>query len=291
MINLTIFLFSSSFFIVLGYFLNKYGPCLIIFYLYYFLNKINIKYILAINILLNFILLIQNFNFGNLNIYDINLNMSSNDSNLPNTNTISNTNTIKDNTVFVKNPYIPINVSNSVAEKLVNGISLAAGAKIGLEIAKNNPNIGVKAAAAVFGGLALTQAKETVTKYYQNTSNNVDNSSKFISNFNNLLNKNKLDFTEYPLNLIEDLIVYNYISIFFLFIILNSFLSILLKDININKYLPAESNKNSIIFFRFIYFRIINIWYNSAKYLIIFSCFFLLFCLLMSKFCLYCITS
>jgi hypothetical protein len=37
------------------------------------------------------------------------------------------------------------------------------GAKIGLEIAKNSPHMGVKLAAALGGALTFTQAKETIT--------------------------------------------------------------------------------------------------------------------------------
>lgn len=117
----------------------------------------------------------------------------------------------------------------------------------------------------------------TIEKYLISQKNNL-----FLSEVSNTPN-----FNEYPLNLIDDLIVYNYCSIIFLGIIISSLLALYLKDINIDKYLPLESPKKSIQILRKIYNRFMKIWLQSSKFMIIFSSIFLIFCLIMSKFCLF----
>lgn len=237
---------------------------------------------------------------------------------------------------------VPHSLQCEIAANFITGISLAANAKIGLEVVKNSPNIGVKATGAIAGGLALSPVKETLTKAYESSPNKgtditalVDEtSSNFISEIyqNNSKNNNTsthnhsdscptttitpvtlsecdtvttathnhnhtcdcdcvavdvTDLSGFPLNLIDDLIVYNYLSFIFLSLIINALLATYLKEFNIDKYLSPNSNSKTIKILRFIYLRYMKIWSDTSKYLIIYSVIFLFFCLIMSKFCLF----
>lgn len=283
MLNLSLVLFSFSASLFIGFFINKYSSSYFLSSFYYYLSLINLKHLLYIYAFLNIMIV-----FNHLDYFDLNLIMQICDS--PNITPATNetqipvTNDINNNSVILNNPHITINIPQEVAEKFVNGIALAAGAKIGLEIVKISPNIGIKAAAAFAGALSLTQIKESITKIYNNTSNK-DNSSKYLYT-NESTNSNTYDLSEYPLNLIDDLIVYNSLSFVFLAIIFNSFLAIYLKDFNIDIYLPLNSPNKLIKILRFLYDRFIRIWLSSSKFLIIYSSVFLLICLLMSKICL-----
>jgi len=81
--------------------------------------------------------------------------------------------------------------------------------------------------------------------------------------------------------------MYNYLSFIFVGIIINSLLAIYLKDFNIDKYLPLDSNKKTIKILRLIYNRFMRIWLQSSKFMIIYSTIFLIICLVMSKLCLF----
>lgn len=303
MLNLSLFLFTFSISMFIGFFINKYTPSYYLHSLYYYLSFINIKYILYFNLILNiFIILINQLNYNDISNLILQMadstNMTDNSSNLDpsiiktevkdNTIPISNTNDVAVDKVTINDPNFSLNLATETVEKAITSLTLTAGAKLGLEVMKNSPHIGAKAVGAITGALALTQAKESISKYYsqKNNSNN-DLSSKYISDISENTVSNTPNFNEYPLNLIDDLIVYNYCSFIFLGLIISSLLALYLKDINIDKYLPLESPNKSIQILRKIYNRFMKIWLQSSKFMIIFSSIFLIFCLIMSKFCLF----
>jgi hypothetical protein len=75
-------------------------------------------------------------------------------------------------------------------------------------------------------------------------------------------------------------------SIVFLFLILNVYIAIYLKDKDIFfLFLPHRLNLNTKLgkFIKFMFNRYINIWYTSRKFILIISWIMLLFCLLIIK--------
>lgn len=128
----------------------------------------------------------------------------------------------------------------------------------------------------------LSGANKSLIYYsFINDKNNVDKTFNFISGISEAKKYKSPDLSEYPLSLINDLVVYNYCSFIFLGIILNSLLAIYLKDFNIDKYLPLDSPNKLIKVLRFIYLRFIRLWSQSSKFMLIYSGVFLFLSLAM----------
>jgi hypothetical protein len=120
-------------------------------------------------------------------------------------------------------------------------LQTAAAMKAGLELAKNVPSIGAKAAVVVGTSIAAQTVNITANKILKTTSfSEIKNSfipvemSQFI---NEIVNNSKMNekYSEYPYNLIPDLNMYINIEIWFLIILINVLLT---------AYLLEKKNRN-----------------------------------------------
>lgn len=121
---------------------------------------------------------------------------------------------------------------------------------------------------------------------------NIESKNEKLNYIFNYINSssNKLNLNEFPLNLIEDIVTLNYLSGVLLFMLLNTFFTIIFSKTDIDKYLNPNSNNIIIKYLRIIILRNMRIWVNSNKMLFIISWIFLFISLLLTKICLFYIT-
>jgi hypothetical protein len=191
------------------------------------------------------------------------------------------------NKVKIENPNLNLNNPNinveipGVLPAILGGVAIKAG----LELSKHVPTIGGKIAVTA----ATAEIVAGVTSLGQKSGTNVaDTVSKADSgtSLNKIFSDLNLDFTfskgkltgldDYPLNLIRDMLVINSSAILFLFLILNVYIAITIKNNNINifNYLPKyfDPNVNKLgKLIQYLLNRYIRIWYESRKFILIFS--------------------
>src|ERR1700723_95870 len=222
-----------------------------------------------------------------------------------NNQTISNTTqTVNNPNLTLNTPKLTVNVPGAV-----DGVVAATTVKAGMEIAKSKSSpvilYKMKAGKIIAGAAALEQLQALAIgsasilgvklvidlidegEHLGNEiSKNIDNSktSKFLPNLELLTGKVE-GLNEYPLNLLTDLSVLTTSAIIFLYLILNVYIAIYLKDKDIFNFLPYWLNINTKLgkIIQFIFNRYINIWYTSRKFILIISWIMLLFCLLIIK--------
>jgi hypothetical protein len=159
-----------------------------------------------------------------------------------------------------------------------------------MEVAKHVPGIGGKIAvtAATSGFFAATASfwakigNNTAEQISTPTTSSIKSSNNLLPNFESYISIPKLDehllghvegLDKYPLNLLADMFTINLSLLAFLFLILNVFIAIYLKNKDFASYLSQTlkfNNKLSNIII-FIYNRYINIWYESRIFILIFS--------------------
>nr|YP_004376380.1 hyp18 [Moniliophthora roreri]ADO51601.1 hyp18 [Moniliophthora roreri] len=93
-------------------------------------------------------------------------------------------------------------------------------------------------------------------------------------------------FSEYPFNLLPELVGLNNLTLFFLIIILNISFAEYLSKLNYEKYIP---NNKLGLFLKKVLNRYLIIWSKSSKWLKRISFFMLIYCTCMIKLGLYCI--
>jgi hypothetical protein len=188
--------------------------------------------------------------------------------------------------VNINNPIANISVPVEAARVASTTISTAAGMKAGLEIAKNIPNIGAKAAVVAGTAIVAQAINVTANKILDISSNNKKNliPNNIYHFINENVNNSKISekYSDYPYNLIPDLNMYINMEIWFLIILSNVLLTayLLEKKIDINKFITNDRLRKLL---NYIYNRYISIW-SISKNLIVVWCILILFvCIFMSK--------
>jgi len=305
--NEIIFFFNC---ILIKYLDNKYNimvKCnkIKLFIFNHNLNSISswVKIVIYLSLIIKFITIIYNLyaldfyniNYNNLGEGEISSSSSNQNPDMSNASSSQNktegVNTASTNSSIVnnvevdikKNPNINLNTPNinisvpGVIPAMVGGAAIKAG----IEFSKHTPSIpgkiAVKAAtAALATGLATFGSKVGSNLGDVVTSSTSANSvNKFLPDIN-ILTGHVDNLDKYPLNLLPDMLTMNFSAILFLFIILNVFIAITIKNNNIDifNYLPKWLNPNTNIlgkFIQYMFLRYLNIWYESRKFFLIFS--------------------
>lgn len=205
---------------------------------------------------------------------------------------------VNNNEIKVNNPNLTLNTPTigtvnlkvpGVIPAVIGGASIRAG----MEVAKHVPSIGGKIAvtAATAGFVAATASfgakigNNTAEQISTSTTNSTNSSNNLLPNFESYISIPKLDehllgttsgvegLDKYPLNLLADMFTINLSLLAFLFLILNVFIAIYLKNKDVASYLSKTlkfNNKLSNIII-FLYNRYINIWYESRIFILMFS--------------------
>jgi hypothetical protein len=204
-------------------------------------------------------------------------------------------NNVNNNEINVNNPNLTLNTPTigtvnlkvpGVIPAVIGGASIRAG----MEVAKHVPSIGGKiavtaatagfvAATASFGAKIGTNTAEQMSNS-TTTTNSISNN--LLPNFESYISIPKLDehllghvegLDKYPLNLLVDMFTINLSLLAFLFLILNVFIAIYLKNKDVASYLSQTLNFNNKLsnIIIFLYNRYINIWYESRMFILIFS--------------------
>ena len=298
MIIFTIYLFSIFIKLLIGTIVNKYLNIKFKEILYFFVNNIYFKILYFIYLI--FIFYITLFLLDFIDFSELIYNMDSNNYNKENSETynkqeISKTknetsqnndinlkNEIKDANIILNNPKSEVIITYKQIRMVSETITILGGLKLGLKAAKHITSIA--------GKLSLTIAwaflNHTFTILIRKGLNNYDNNDKGLKYIFDYVNSNNLNLSEYPLNLLEDVNVVIYLALVFLFIILNTFFTLVISKTDIDKYLNPNYNNIIIKFVRFIILRNMKIWENSNKFLFLYSWICLLICLLATKICL-----
>jgi hypothetical protein len=132
---------------------------------------------------------------------------------------------------------------------------------------------------ASFGAKIGTNTAEQMSNS-TTTTNSISNN--LLPNFESYISIPKLDehllghvegLDKYPLNLLVDMFTINLSLLAFLFLILNVFIAIYLKNKDVASYLSQTLNFNNKLsnIIIFLYNRYINIWYESRIFILIFS--------------------
>lgn len=144
---------------------------------------------------------------------------------------------------------------------------------------------GITTGITAFAQRLGTSAADVITKSNPNSNKSVSN---FLPDLNidwTIFKGHVIGLDQFPLNLVQDMVVINTSAILFLFIILNVYIAITIKDSNINifnylpKWLDPSVNKLGKLI-QFFLNRYIRIWYGSRKFILIVSWFMLLLGLL-----------
>lgn len=153
--------------------------------------------------------------------------------------------------------------------------------RIGGKIAVTAATAGFVAAVTSFGAkIGENKAEQISTAFSSSSSNTSSNNllpniESYLSINENLLGAAKpavegLD--KYPLNLLTDMFSINISLLVFLFLMLNVFIAIYLKNKDFANYLSKTRDNNKLNkFIFFLYNRYINIWYESRIFILIFS--------------------
>ena len=301
MTNLKI-LFISFFliFIILDYLnsINKLG-WFKKYYLWYLDLKVLNRWLLIFAIVF---ILFTILDFVNMHIQFIDLN---NYYNLVNENTNNNS----DTHVHVHKGQFTINLqgpSTQSMNNLVAGTTAAGGAYIANKIAQNIPGgpgikvgVGLGVAGVIYGGSALlgksfnsqnpspyVTGNSSITKNNFLPDNNLSWNFDFNDLFINLYGSPVLveKYTDFPLNILSDIYYFTNIELFFIFILLNTFVVEYIMKLNYNKYIPDNKLGNLLKIFitRYIY-----LWNKSIIFIRIFSIIMIFICLFFIKYGFY----
>jgi len=203
-------------------------------------------------------------------------------------------NNVNNNEINVNNPNLTLNTPTigtvnlkvpGVIPAVIGGASIRAG----MEVAKHVPSIGGKIAVTA-GFVAAPAGASFGAKIGTNTAEQMSNSTtttnsisnNLLPNFESYISIPKLDehllghvegLDKYPLNLLVDMFTINLSLLAFLFLILNVFIAIYLKNKDVASYLSQTLNFNNKLsnIIIFLYNRYINIWYESRIFILIFS--------------------
>ena len=276
-------------------FFNKFAfytslVSIIIFFLYLFESRLSINFIESFNTGITY--------FSSEGGSGSNINVPLNNSSSITAATENNLNNLNINA-----PPVKISVPQNTIQVLATTAATATGLGAGVKFAQQMPTIAGKAAALI-GTVGLAHAanitaqkiNSSVNSSTSNTENNnntdsTDSTSKYVQNYleqpNNIKNSNQVNTeSEFPMNLLPDLETYTNLELMFLFFILNSAIStvIMNKNIDFKKYLP---NNKIGKFIEYFLLRYIKIWYTSNIFVFTLSWVCLLICILISKICLY----
>jgi hypothetical protein len=200
------------------------------------------------------------------------------------------------NNVEITDPAVNINIPNINVKipGIITGLVGGAAIKAGMEIAKHTPSIPgkiattVATAALAAGGVTFgSKVGGNIGDQLNDIYSNSNIKKNFFPDISPLFNHVE-GLDKYPLNLLEDLWLINYSGILFLIIILNVFISIYLKNNNIDifNYLPKwfdpKTNKIGKII-QYIYNRYLYIWYENRKFFLIYSWCMLMIALLLNQ--------
>ena len=189
--------------------------------------------------------------------------------------------------INIQNPVTNVSIPIEVAETATTALTTAAGMKAGLELAKNVPGIGAKAAVVVGTGIVAQAVNITANKIIRSITptQTSENSNSFLPNncfITENYYKDNEKYSEYPYNLIPDLNIYINIEIWFLIILVNVLLTsyLLDKKVDVNKFIKNDRLRKVL---SYIFNRYISIW-SISRNLIITWCILILFlCIFMSK--------
>jgi hypothetical protein len=214
--------------------------------------------------------------------------------------TENNTNPVVDasnSVVNVKNPIANISVPLETAQVASTAFSTAAGMRAGLELAKNIPGIGTKAAVIVGTSIAAQAVNIVANKILKSSASlgiKKDFMPLYFNSVSQFINVNKnIDnekYSEYPYNLIPDLDTFINIEIWFIIILINVLLTayLLEKQIDINKFIKNERLRKLL---NYMYNRYISVWSVSRNLIVIWCISILLLCIFMSKWILFILLS
>jgi hypothetical protein len=201
---------------------------------------------------------------------------------------------VSNSVVNVQNPVANVSIPVEAAKIVSTSFTTAAGMKAGLELAKNVPTIGAKAAVVIGTTIAAQTVNITASKIIKTTSSNKNDfiPVDMFQFFNENVDKSKIyeKYSEYPYNLIPDLNMYINIEIWFLIILVNVLLTayLLEKKIEINKFVKNEKLRK---FLNYMYNRYVSIWSVSRNLIVIWCILILFLCIFMSKLILFILLS
>ena len=203
-------------------------------------------------------------------------------------------NNVNNNEINVNNPNLTLNTPtigtvNLKVPGVIPAVIEGASIRAGMEVAKHVPSIGGKIAVTA-GFVAAPAGASFGAKIGTNTAEQMSNSTtttnsisnNLLPNFESYISIPKLDehllghvegLDKYPLNLLVDMFTINLSLLAFLFLILNVFIAIYLKNKDVASYLSQTFNFNNKLsnIIIFLYNRYINIWYESRIFILIFS--------------------
>lgn len=181
--------------------------------------------------------------------------------------TVTNDSTHSATSSTTVNNILNINVPNSAKDTALT----AMGMKIGLEAAKSLPAAGKLVAVGVGGGVALSLSKisDIIDKGKGKGGGKPGEGSNYVmepaaveDSIVQSTSDNQLILQHYPFNLLSELFTINQLELACLILILNCFISTLIRHsgFNYSKYIPNNKFKPKI---EYLINRYIDIWYKS----------------------------
>jgi hypothetical protein len=168
-------------------------------------------------------------------------------------------NKVSDNNININNPNLELNIPQSALDAFKTAASTGLGLGAGVRLAKQMPTPAGKLLAVAGTSILAHTLNITATKLSSNNSSDIGDSNKnsFVSELFSNIKPNDL-YTEYPLNLLPDLLTYSTLELLFLTLMFNSSIAILVKayNINFNSYLPNNKFGNFINYYLTRYFQL-----------------------------------
>ena len=184
--------------------------------------------------------------------------------------------------VTINNPNGSIKVNGNAISHLAAALSSAGGATVAYKVAKNAPGTPTTKLAAGLFTMATVQGTTYVMSNIlsKGNGNNKNNLVSFLSNF--YVSGSTLE--DYPLNLLLGLNDLFYASLLGITILLNIYLARYFINKNYSKYIPNKYLGSILIK---LLDRYTNIWSKTSKFLLVYIYLGLLWCLGLSKLCMY----
>ena len=183
--------------------------------------------------------------------------------------------------VTINDPKGTVNVNGKAISHVASAISSAGGATVAYKAAKHIPGTPITKLAAGIGVMTGVQTTTYVMSKILNNGNN--NGHNFIYSLADSYGSDNI-LNNYPLNLLPGIDGLFYVSLLFLSIILNIYIARYIISINILKDIP-DNYFGKIL--KRILERYIKIWSKTSKFLLAFSYGWILWCLSLSKLCIY----
>lgn len=196
----------------------------------------------------------------------------------------------KDSNININTPRFNLNFNKESLNNFAAAGSVAGGATAGIKVAQYFGGTPTTKLALGLATLATTQLATTIMSKVLNSNNidnnNTKNSNNFIPNiFDSTSNKDlNTIFDTYPFNLLTDLDAIINIEILLIFILFNLFVASYISNLKHGDYIPDNTFGK---FIKFILNKYISIWAISRKYILIYTWFLLLFCVILTKICMY----